>query len=510
MSTFSRTTTPPARQAAVSPAKLLGPLLCTLACVPCACLSPEQEPESKRDRIALDELRELVRSGSLKSVEMPGREPFGTLEEEYGEFMDLNPVERVLGDEEARAAADSPASGTGGQVAREDELPGEESGELPQLAGPPAPPPNPYLTFGERIIVHEGSGLISKPFPFPIGKAAQVNNLLQDYGDFVFHDIASGPQGPGTVRLDLRPGLDVEAWSDPRTVGLSSGTEVKVADWLIVTSSFDLLVEVEDFINLFAARIPQIEIEAKIVEVTTSDSLDVGIKPLNDATPMFQLPSPESSFVDGVDYNFGNVNEGTEALFSLGAVHDGVSFNAILEVLQSMENVTIVSSPKVAVREGGRAEILNTTEIPFFNISGINTSGNYGATLTYKEVGVKLYVIPRIVGTDTVALNVDIEASQESGTSVSFTTGQATTVTNPVISKRSARTMVYLEPGQAVIIGGLVTERHQELENKIPILGDLPLLGALFRSNFSEKEETNVLFFIRPRILQSADLRREL
>ncbi|MAE27379.1 MAG: hypothetical protein QF724_12295 [Planctomycetota bacterium] len=481
-----------------------------LAMVSGACLAPQEEPESEQGSIALEELRELVRSGSLRSVEMPGGEVFDGLEQEYADELALNSADRALG---ADGGGSTPEAGeeSGAGAGQESSVAGNlAEPEATVAAETPEPPPNPYLTFGERIIVHEDSGLISKPFPFPIGKAAQITGLLQDYGGFALHDVTAGPQPPDTVRLDLRPGLDVEAWSDPRTATFSSGTEVKVADWLIVTASFDLLVEVEDFINLFAARIPQIEIEAKIVEVTTSDSLDVGVKPLSDGTPIFQLPSPENSFVNGVDFDFGNVNEGTEALFSLGAVHDGLSFNAILEVLQYMENVTIVSSPKVAVREGGRAEMLNTKEIPFFNISGINTSGNYGATLTYKEVGIKLYVIPRIVGTDTVALNIDIEASQESGTAVSFTTGQATTVTNPVISKRSARTMVYLEPGQAVIIGGLVTERHLERENKIPILGDLPLLGALFRSNFTEKEETNVLFFIRPRILQTADLSREL
>ena len=473
-------------------------LLGALPFLTAACLSPQQTGPTDRERIALQELSELVREGSLRSIEMPGKEPFDDLETEYGEFITLNDPDRVLS---GVGEDGKPRAGEADAVEKVDDT------KTPER---PSPLKNPYLTFGERIIVHADSNLISKPFPFPAGKAAQIESLLQDYGDFTLYDPASGPQGQETVRLDLRPGLDVEVWSDPRVTGLSGGTEVKMADWLIVTTSYDILIEVEDFINLFAARVPQIEIEAKIVEVTTTDTLDVGIKPLADGTPIFQFPSPENTFVDGVDFNFGNVNEGTEALFSLGAVHDGVTFNAILEVLQYMENVTIVSSPKVAVREGGRAEILNTREIPFYNITGLNTSGNYSASLTYKEVGIKLYVIPRIIGTDTVVLNIDIEASQESGTSVSFTSGQATTVTNPIISKRSAKTMVYLEPGQAVIIGGLVTQRRLERVNKIPLLGDLPLIGALFRSSFTETVETNVLFFIRPRILQSPDLTREL
>ena len=76
----------------------------------------------------------------------------------------------------------------------------------------------------------------------------------------------------------------------------------------------------------------------------------------------------------------------------------------------------------------------------------------------------------------------------------------------PEISTRKARTIVRLEPGQAVILGGLISERTLERERKLPFLGDVPFLGYLFKSRFSETEQTNVLFFIRPRILQGGDL----
>jgi general secretion pathway protein D len=69
--------------------------------------------------------------------------------------------------------------------------------------------------------------------------------------------------------------------------------------------------------------------------------------------------------------------------------------------------------------------------------------------------------------------------------------------------------VVYLQPGQAVILGGLISERSVERERKTPILGDIPLLGYLFKSRSTVKEQTNVLFFIRPRILQGIDLHRE-
>ena len=74
------------------------------------------------------------------------------------------------------------------------------------------------------------------------------------------------------------------------------------------------------------------------------------------------------------------------------------------------------------------------------------------------------------------------------------------------ISKRIARTIVRLDPGEAVILGGLISERTLDRERGIPFLMDIPILGYLFKSRFQETQQTNVLFFIRPRILQGIDL----
>jgi general secretion pathway protein D len=187
-----------------------------------------------------------------------------------------------------------------------------------------------------------------------------------------------------------------------------------------------------------------------------------------------------------------------------------VTFNAALEALAINDNVSIISRPKIAVREGGRADISNTSKIPYLSITGINNAGGFaGASVAYQEVGVKLYVVPRVVGTQTVALNIDVEQSQISGSETVLLAAADQPVNVPVISQRSARTVVYLQPGQAVILGGLITERTVETERKVPLLGDIPLIRHLFRSQFTRKEQTNVLFFIRPRILQGSDLNRQ-
>ena len=87
---------------------------------------------------------------------------------------------------------------------------------------------------------------------------------------------------------------------------------------------------------------------------------------------------------------------------------------------------------------------------------------------------------------------------------------QLNEISVPVIAYRTARTVVYLEPGQTLLIGGLTQETSQENVRKVPILGDLPILGFFFRSTFTEKRREHVIFAISPRIIQRGDLRAVL
>jgi type II secretory pathway component GspD/PulD (secretin) len=461
-------------------------LACALLFVGSCRSSQSGSPARSKEEISRDELAELISQGSLHPVgAMQGEDAF-----------DQKVQEGPAGTDPFEGAARTLADPQG--LAR-------PAGGAPPTVGPPE---NPYLVFGKRIVVHP-DGRITKPYPLRVGTGKKLETLLRSYGGFPLYDPASGPQGTDTVCIDLQEGWDIELYADLRAdpANVKPAQQIPLADWLVVTAAPQLLHDVEDFINIFAAGVPQIEIEAKIVEVRTFDSLDLGVTE-RDGKPILDFPA--GTAIDSFTFNFPIAGAG--ARLALGTVQDGTQIDAVLEALAHYENVSIISRPKIAVREGGRAEIVTVQRIPFFNVTGINASGQFGSTLTYEEVGVKLYVVPRVVGTETVALNIDVEASQETGTSVTFTIGSGenqSELSNPIISSRSARTTVYLEPGQAVILGGLITERLVDQVDKVPILGDIPLLGLLFRSKFKSKEQSNVLFFIRPRILEGTDLHRE-
>jgi type II secretory pathway component GspD/PulD (secretin) len=359
--------------------------------------------------------------------------------------------------------------------------------------------------------VHEETGLITKPYSFRVGTGIRVVTLLREYGDFVEWSperaAELGPQGPATVRLDLQEMFDTEVLSSNlRAPTPTVPVEVPIADWVIVTTGPELLAEVEYFIDTFFAGPRQVEIEAKIVEWVTRDSFDMGIGS-QPGSPLLQFP--EGTLLESATWDFpnqGSFGPG-EFLGMLGTVHDGVTYAAMLELLSTFENVSIISRPKVAVREGGKARIESITKIPYSEI--IVTASGFTTAAKYLEVGVRLFVTPRLVGSNTVSLEIDIEASQQTGTAATVLTNSGDIISNPVLATRSATTQVYLKPGQAVILGGLITERTVEDEKGIPLLKDLPILGALFRSTFSSVEQAQVLFFIRPRVLGGVDLNRD-
>jgi type II secretory pathway component GspD/PulD (secretin) len=391
-----------------------------------------------------------------------------------------------------------------------------------EFAAPEPDPPqiavNWYSEFGKQIMVREAPDPISgelatyitKPFRMPMGRAQKVLDLMKYYGEFVLTTLPDGLESAsgllptwGEVEAVVLAGWDQENYGNLRNWPPAPMSPTSIGDRLLITCQADLMYDVEDFINLFMAEVPQIEIEAKIIEVNESDELYVGISPSGD-NPIFGFP--DGTFVDSLDYTFPSAATASEALLTVSGIHDGLAFNAVLEAVAALESVEVDSRPKIVVRDGGVASIEGTEDVPFYSFSGINGStSNFNATLTFKEVGIKLYVSPRIVGSNTIVLFVEVESSSESGSLVTFVTDTGGTLSTPRITKQVAKTTVYLEPGQAVIIGGLTTEKTVTTERKIPLLGDIPFLGRLFRSDGTRKVRSHTLFYISPRILQGID-----
>ncbi len=462
-----------------------------------SCVSRPRSTEDIQGAHGLEELATIVASGEPRAVE--GSRDVFSIEPASESAEEL--------DDGESAAADTLAGEA--RIAEEFERRKLERATEDRVLTTPKRPPNPYRTFGERIVVH-ADGRITKPYPLPPGKGQRMLDLMKlmaGRGMFsveVLDAATAAASDEEVIQAVLLNNWDAELYQDLRTYP-PKDNEVAMADWLVCTATYELLEEVEYFIDLFGAGVPQIEIEAQVVELTETDVLDWGV-------PAADAVFPGNAFIESLGFALPNVESANEAILSLGAIQDGTTVSAIIQAVKTWENVSIISQPKIAVREGGKAEILNTEELPFFNVKSISDSGTFNATLDFKEVGVKLYVVPRILGSETLALNIDLEASQEAGsltTVVAGTGAGAADLITPIIAKRSVKTIVYLKKDEALILGGLTTTRTREVERKVPFLGEIPLLGWLFKSRFTQVTKSHVLFFIRPRILEGTDFQRE-
>ncbi|MCA8952103.1 MAG: type II and III secretion system protein [Planctomycetes bacterium] len=296
------------------------------------------------------------------------------------------------------------------------------------------------------------------------------------------------------------PAKDVAVTGAPIQTNAAAAPKVALA---LVTAQPSALAAFEAALNLFYTSIPQIEITVQVVEYNVADALAFGISstdPMNNTPVLSNLSSGQlvRSFTSIFPLRqpiVGATPVTDVGLFTLGGIHESWELNMVLEALEANNVADIQSSPKLVVRNGGVASISTLTEVPFPKAKISQLGANVATDIAFKEVGVKMNIIPMIAGTDSIILQVYAD--------VSAITGFAGTepIVTPITSQRSAVTTVYLKDKHTLVIGGLKSIDRFESETKVPLLGDIPLLGFLFRSTSTQRTETTVEFYITPRIV---------
>jgi type II secretory pathway component GspD/PulD (secretin) len=181
---------------------------------------------------------------------------------------------------------------------------------------------------------------------------------------------------------------------------------------------------------------------------------------------------------------------------SLQGMHDGTSVKAIPSLLQTIGASELISSPTVTVLNGHRAMINTGSRVPVFEATGVGT--NAQITTKYEETGVKVEIIPFIVGEDVIRIDLSVAVSAVTA-EVPFNLA-GVEVSTPVISTRNTGTTVHVHSGQVLAVGGLRARDSIESITKVPVLGDIPILGWLFKSRSSRLRNSEIVFFITPTI----------
>jgi general secretion pathway protein D len=297
--------------------------------------------------------------------------------------------------------------------------------------------------------------------------------------------------------------------------GSSSGGGMIQADAtnnaLIITAPEPIYNNLRKVIDMLDRRRAQVLVEALIVETTSTNATELGIQWMggdvnsgvyggtsfgsaNNKTNIFGvMASPASGLANGMNF-----------LVSAGALTVNgttiMNLNMLAHFLQSSSKNNILSTPTILTLDNEEAKILIGQNVPFvtgsYATSSSTTTASPFTTVERKDVGLTLKLKPQISEGGSVKLIISQESSAVVGTS---------TTLGPTTSKRSIDSTVLIDDGSIIALGGLIEDTVTGSIEKVPFLGDLPVLGSLFRYDSRSRSKTNLVVFLRPRILRDPD-----
>ncbi|WP_061040403.1 type II secretion system secretin GspD [Vibrio coralliirubri] len=294
---------------------------------------------------------------------------------------------------------------------------------------------------------------------------------------------------------------------------------------LVITAQPDIMNALQDVIAQLDIRRAQVLIEALIVEMAEGDGVNLGVQWGNLETGAMIQYSNTGASIGGVMVGLEEAKdtETTTAVYdengkfvrnettteqgdysTLASALSGVNgaamsvvmgdWTALISAVATDSNSNILSSPSITVMDNGEASFIVGEEVPVLTGSTAGSSNdNPFQTVERKEVGIKLKVVPQINEGDSVQLNIEQEVSNVLG---------ANGAVDVRFAKRQLNTSVIVQDGQMLVLGGLIDERALESESKVPFLGDIPVLGHLFKSTSTQVEKKNLMVFIKPTIIR--------
>ncbi len=317
-------------------------------------------------------------------------------------------------------------------------------------------------------------------------------------------------------RLPVPPGGGVAQPVGPSTIleGQVTITSDKATNSLIIVASPGDYETMKDVIQKLDIRRRQVYVEAAIIEMSLSKQRELGFE--FQATNLNNLEnSNQMKTVGGTNFgNIGNVvANGPAALASLNGLNVGavkgtftfkgvefLNIGALLHALQTDGDVNVLSTPNILTTDNQKAEIMVGENVPF--VTGQSqtaaTAGQIFTQIDRKDVGITLKLTPQITSDDSVRLDVYQEISD-----ITVTPGLNPNIVGPSTSKRSASTTVVVKDRQTMVIGGLIRDNVTSSTSKVPLLGDIPILGWLFKFKTTRVEKTNLMIFITPYIIKN-------
>ena len=292
---------------------------------------------------------------------------------------------------------------------------------------------------------------------------------------------------------------------------------------LVIKADPTTMSEIRGIVDKLDVRRTQVLIEAAIVEISLGDEFELGVDMAgidrnNSSVPFFNTAlSPTLARIlgalgptdpddpDAPDFDpAAALGAAIQPTLGVGRLDpDGFSFAVILQAIAASSAANLLSTPSILTLDNEEAKILVGQEVPFRTGSFTTTAdgaNNPFQTIQREDVGITLTVTPHIHDGTSVRLEISQEVSSVILASLIAESGASDIITN----KRTIDTTVLAEDGQTIVLGGLIQDDITTSERKVPLLGDIPWLGRLFRTETEDRDKRSLLVFLRPTVLRDA------
>jgi general secretion pathway protein D len=296
---------------------------------------------------------------------------------------------------------------------------------------------------------------------------------------------------------------------------------------VLITADIDTMDTMLSIIDSLDIRRAQVLVEAIIVEITGNNAKEIGIEWMYQADDagfggftsggaLGSVAGPALNMLGNPNDNkalgalAGGIVSAKAPVFGVGRLGKQIDFLSVLKLLQTTESTNILSTPSLLTTDNSEASILVGQQVPFVtgSFSGVNsgtgTTGNNSFaspfnTVNREDVGIKLQVTPHINEGDSMVLDIEQEISSVIGNTQNSPNG-------PTTSKREIKTQILAGDGQTVVLGGLIEDQVNKGDSRVPVLGSIPVLGHLFRTQSATKRKTNLLIFLKPTIIRTNEV----
>jgi pilus assembly protein CpaC len=356
---------------------------------------------------------------------------------------------------------------------------------------------------------------VAKPIFFDIrvtGDAAVVESMIREMApnDSITVDYANDTVilgGKAANEQTIKKAVEIAAAYAP---GGTTSTTMTEVGGIKVSKSETTAPKVVNHIVIEQPN--QVLLQVKVAQVDKTSLKKLGISGLikgNTAEGYMNLIGAPNGNITGAQRSGTTSSEGSSSVSSLvdsalgsvtslGTFQFGVSYfpagiGAVIQALTTKGMAKILAEPNLLVKTGERGEFRAVSKIPYSVLQ--TTGGSSTTTIVFEEVGIKLFFNPEVLANGMIRLSID-------PAEVSSIAGTLAVNGYPIIDTRSAKTNVELKDGESLVIAGLLDEETINTMSKIPILGDIPILGALFRSTQKDIKEKELVFFITPKLMK--------